>query len=439
MLYRSFCLDHSLGYGPLDPYDWKSRLFSFIRTVSRRRDLAALVYEASIFEHLIEDIVDDTDTWDTLQEATQSLGIDMQVAWKQRALEARNPEFPIVKNVLLSYAENHSGSGLSAEHKSLLHSCLPGEIIAVLIALLPNLSYLSLLTGHRPHHCMIPRFALQSLGISNLPLKALDTNASFLHILSLLDLATNIETLNIHNTKLTYGWIHSRPDDWEGLDNAGFSLPPLSSLKTLRAPQCSLNVDYLGMIMSRCTGGLESFLYEEAHPGSLNPPHEMLGSNDHAPPPIEVGLAKVFRHIFSHRKSIRSLRLDFRYGHWESGAVPSLGEFSSLEDLYISSRSWYNWTIRCPEIPRPLTELLPSKIRSLCLVNCVRVDIPRLTHEFVGLIEAQQRQPRTFPKLQTIICDKNIVIKNVLSNTKSIEESFSDAGVDFRFESVHLK
>ncbi|KAJ4182630.1 hypothetical protein NW759_017116, partial [Fusarium solani] len=269
VLYHEFVL----GYG--DSYLSESyspvRLASFMRTVTRRRDLAAKVRKLSIHPRF-RDIVTKEEIRELLPGAAAALGIDLFVAWERRISEASEEErqdwsptpmsMEDVRHLFrrTSY-DNILRSFFTAEFDQLHEKwrdvrewkCIMGrlraEFVAMLIALLPNIDYLSF-RDDEPSWLRFSSF--KALGIESLPkVKTIDMQQM---LGCFLKLATGLETLNVCS------FMPTKHD----------AICELPNVKALRVTDVRYGIKELKWIVSCCTGSLRSFVFEPK-PGELMP------------------------------------------------------------------------------------------------------------------------------------------------------------------------
>lgn len=208
VLYHEFVL----GYGDSwrsGLYTWDGRLTSFMRTVSQRPELAALVKSVYIHPYLLKPVGEE-ETRDALEQAAHALNID---PWQHQ---------------------------------------LVGDLVTVLIAQLPNLEWLGLQRGPGPLRSIrlsdlmgddIPRLPIKTINItkqssSGNNLFIMDPNA-----LSILEMAEDLETLNLHMCRGVC----------EGI------MPFLPKLKTLRLTYSRLGHKDLKRLLSSCAN-LHTFI-----------------------------------------------------------------------------------------------------------------------------------------------------------------------------------
>ncbi|KAL2786438.1 hypothetical protein BJX66DRAFT_312695 [Aspergillus keveii] len=185
-----------LGYGDSwlsDKFTWTGRLFSFMRTVARRRDLAAQVKRIWIHPQL----------WET-HCAKNEVNI-----WKS----PRNPVWRFGHWFYLCDVRDVLGDIADALGTDAVRSFSEHDLIAVMISMLPKLQYCSLQLGV-DHDDTAPGAGLRAAGaIASLPIETIDIamcatacesrklygQVSIIQrAFSLLTLSNGLETLNLH-------------------------------------------------------------------------------------------------------------------------------------------------------------------------------------------------------------------------------------------------
>ncbi|RSL93915.1 hypothetical protein CEP52_012949 [Fusarium oligoseptatum] len=333
ILYHEFIL----GYGDSwksKKYSWDRRLTSFMRTMSRRRDLAARVQRVSIHPLLLEPFDKPRDAKRSprlmrapaigearmaLKRSAAALNVDLAAVWKPRWTEDQlRLVFPC-EDFLSAFLNPNSKNrrrlreALESSQKDQGHRVLAAEMVAMLIALLPNLEHLSLLEDgtHWPQ-LGFPNPAFQALGVSNLPLKILDTEIPRRMVPML---ATNIEELNIRHCQQFYG------------------CPKMPALKILRVAYVEINKDYLDTLMSCCTGSLHTFVYETLGPGKADEPAK--------PEPRDI-----IGHLETgHVETLQTLHLDMRVGYYGAGGSEQINirDFTALRHVLLSTNIIFGW------------------------------------------------------------------------------------------------
>ncbi|RMJ15727.1 hypothetical protein CDV36_004562 [Fusarium kuroshium] len=395
ILYHEFIL----GYGDSwksKKYSWDRRLTSFMRTMSRRRDLAARVQRVSIHPLLLEPFDKPRDAKKSprlmrapaigearmaLKRSAAALNVDLAAVWKPRWTEDQlRLVFPC-EDFLSAFLNPNSKNrrrlreALESSQKDQGHRVLAAEMVAMLIALLPNLEHLSLLEDgtHWPQ-LGFPNPAFQALGVTNLPLKVLDTEIPRRMVPML---ATNIEELNIRHCQQFYG------------------CPKMPALKILRVAYVEINKDYLDTLMSCCTGSLHTFVYETLGPGKADEPAK--------PEPKDI-----IGHLETgHIETLQTLHLDMRVGYYGAGGSEQINmrDFTALRHVLLSTNIIFGWqhNENSEEKSTLLTNILPEAIETLCLV-CPgsQRDMSSVEAGLIGLASLKQRHPERFPNLKSI-------------------------------------
>ncbi|KAL3457897.1 hypothetical protein BJX64DRAFT_280230 [Aspergillus heterothallicus] len=233
-LYREFML----GYGDSwrsDKFSWKGRLFSFMRTVAHRRDLASQVKRIYIHPQL----------WETHRSKTVPVinhwMSEQSCVWRSRSANYRSE----IQELLCDLAEALGIDGLRKLSED--------DLIAILISELPTLQHCILQVGVDDDE-IAPGAGLRAAAVSRLLIKTFDLelcatasearrsfgHASIVHrAFSLLSLSVGLETLNLHEY---YGVMTDKIDP----------IPPLPSLKNLRLTFSWLSEQTLQRLLSSC-------------------------------------------------------------------------------------------------------------------------------------------------------------------------------------------
>lgn len=427
ILYHEFIL----GYGDSwksKRYSWDRRLTSFMRTMSRRRDLAARVQRVSIHPLLLEPFDKPKDTTKpprlmrapsigearmALKRSAAALGVDLAAVWKPRWTEDQlRLVFPC-EDFLSAFLNPNSKNrrrlreALESSQKDQGHRVLAAEMVAMLIALLPNLEHLSLLEDgtHWPQ-LGFPNPAFKALGVSNLPLRVLDTEIPRRMVPVL---ATGLEELNIHHCQQFYG------------------CPKMPALKILRVSYVDINKDYLDTLMSCCTGSLHTFVYETLGPdGTID-----QNVNEHAKPQPK----DIIEHLETgHIETLQTLHLDMRVGYCGAGGSDQVNirHFSALRHVLLSSNMIFGWqgNENREEKSTLLANILPEAIETFCLV-CPGPQRHTASIEagLIGLANLKQRHPERFPNLKSI----SVAALQPFGN-ETMGPMMEAAGVSFCFE-----
>lgn len=402
---RRFCdiaqpiLYHEFAHGYGDPRrsatePWDGRLASFVQTVERRRDLAALVKWIYINPYSLESAIDN------------------------------------------DQAQKFNGG------KWLQHQSDTSDMVARLIAQLPNLEHLSLSVSMIATES-IRASSLRAADVSSLPIKTLDiflhgTTIQGQHDLFSLDyrarhiieIPPGLETLNLHMCGKT----------WRRHPNL-HPLPYLSNLKTLRITHSRLNNADLESLLSSCSA-LHTFVYEAtAVPfdrySCISMPFD---GRDH----FQAYEAVNYLHHY-HRKTLKSLHLDLRQRDWfpcledrDIWHTFSFTDFPALEELFLNSNEIYG---RCRKEKKSpvayshlLLEILPSRIKSLYLAEHIGNLLPHLVTGLFALADAVTQG--RFPRLEMVRCDRDQKLDE--EDEDSLRSIFAAAGVDFEYETFPL-
>lgn len=418
ILYHEFVL----GYGDswlTQKYTWRGRLCSFMRAISQGPDLRESVKVVYIHTRLLKGH-NHNESRDLLKAAACGLGVDLSEAWRGRASQASTHEghgWPRVYEGFLTYYLNEEEQALSDAQRHLKlaftkhawagERLVNAELIAMLIAQLPNLEYLSIQGDSQFPSAGLPKSALPALGIQSLSLKKLDLG---LHGDSIIQLAGALETLNIHQYRFASPF------------------PCMPNLKTLRMTRTRLSTSELRGVLDACTGGLEVFEYEAGaisdDNGGFYGSHILRSASD------IFGPSDFIRSLEPHRLTLRVLHLDLtqqcRHGRKIHEDL-SFKDFSSLEHLYLDSTSLFNfyYSDRVSEDScGALTRLLPASIISLAVKHEYKDGSSKVNGALLSLAGEKIQQPDKFPKLETVkTSSKNL--------GDSLERRFEAVGVDF--------
>ncbi|RTE69277.1 hypothetical protein BHE90_016343 [Fusarium euwallaceae] len=392
-----------LGYSHLQSrcsYSWRGRLTSFIRTVSTRRDLAALV--KTVFLHpSLQEGVELGDAWRAMRYAADALQVDLAEVWKRRELNDRERTWgmPRVDSELtreLFLGPLHSIDRVTRPRDLVT---LVTELFAVLLALLPNLKHLAF--GVDPGNFSIgvgvlywSPAAMSALGVTKLPLRILE---STFRPGDLSKLTPDLESLTC--------------DRIGGLEE--FSFP---RLKSLCIRDICVHSYGFGKIADICPENLSSFTYETG--GSWE-----AGNNFVQLPDVVAQLSKF-------RGTLRSLHLDYRTRFVLPKDIrmdfPCLEGFEVLESLFLTTDLIHHDNNQ--ELPDEdsLVNILPPSIVSLTVAKTLRPTPPqRPMRGLLGLAEYKRCNPERFRKLKFVRSD----IKQVCSDS-SVKEAFGEAGID---------
>lgn len=307
------------------------------------------------------------------------------------------------------------------------------EILAILIGALPCVERLSIQQTVVDYDTPYLS-ALRSLGVNNRPrlLETLDLAVhdymleTMLQVPSqaaaILELAKDtLQTLNLH---MCSGF-------WNTTEHA----PTFRSLKTLRFTNSQLSAVQLQVLLSCCTGGLTSFIYEAA------PAQFALENESQFHPPEAI------RSLRAHARTLKILHLDLRqvdsYISFMLPMVPaSLADFTALEDIFVSVNTLWEegWEAPVEEGVdfRQLPQLLPANITSLSITGRRHCDNPdQISARLLGLARAVAEEGKV-SRLRQVRCDSSF--KQGLDDGlgPDISGIFQGAGVKFDFGSWPL-
>lgn len=400
------------GYGDSwrsDLYTWDSRLTSFMRTVARRRDLAALVKRIYVHPYLLESL------------------------YEAEVVEANGVSYPIPPPLPECISEEEARDtlrpvalALGIEEPQQLSA---DDLVTLLIAELPNLQHCSLQLSPYPDEIVRPA-GLRAAGISHLPLKTVDISlhawANKVDLFSLeqraralFEVSPCLETLNLH---MCSGIWHRVP------------FPSLPDLKTLRLTFSRLSEEALKGLLYSCDG-LRSFTYEATR--RLDHLLDGCGYTNLSSGSDHFQLANAVKYLSRHRETLESLHLDLRRrGHSDAGldtrAVFTFREFTLLEHLFLNLDEFHSrfWAGSSPaEDSQILVQLLPPRIVSLHLAGHIKNELPRLEKALLSLADATSHGQ--FPRLKQVRWDKN----EKLNCEDVVSTMFAATGVSFGYDS----
>lgn len=409
ILHHEFVLGHGDSWQAAG-FQWDSRLVLFMRTMRRRRDLASLVKVVSVHKLLFQSIrVHHAST--ALDQCANAMGISLPAAWRRRAAQLSSHPLGDQQHAVEEFTEyadsimphRHSIPSAGAMYR-LAEELTPGrerredwvdgEILAMLLAQLPNLEHLITQDPDR-EMSPLPDGALPALNVSHLPLKILDVD---IFPGPIIEMASGLETLNLR-----------------GVAFVGTPVPSMPSLKALRMSDVIMSDQDLRVLLSACSGGLRTFVFDA-------PKYE-----DDEP---HFRLCAAVKHLRRHRKTLECLNIDLRANHNPRSREDdfSFKDFIALKHLLLSTNAMI-----IPFSTRAnddfLVERLPSSIMSLSFPNVpcdTKLDIAT---GLFGLTELKRLQPTQFPELQQVICDGRSRYPDAL-----LENMFEALDVRFRYE-----
>ncbi|KAA8642531.1 uncharacterized protein ATNIH1004_011476 [Aspergillus tanneri] len=376
ILYHEFVLGYGDSWLSMI-YVWNGRLTSFMRVVTQRQDLAALVKRIYIHPYLLE-FIDNKEAQATLRNAAHALRIKPS-----------------------------------------------GDLVTMLLAALPNLEHCSLQVRTFPIDS-VSLSDLYAAGISRLPFKTIDislhasSRQSCYHLLRLdmraltiFKLSTCLETLNLHMC----GGIRRRD-----------LFPFLPNLKTLRITYSRLSEQDLEGLLSSCNS-LRTFVYEATgHPMQNIYRCPMLDGSDHFQPFNAV------KYLSRHCATLKSLHLDLRLRDLSTRTdgrnTFSFQGFTALEHLFFNPSELYRRPLAdSPADSQLLVQLLPPSIISLHLAGPISHALPRLVKGLLSLVDSVSQGK--FPSLKQVRCDA----EQRPDNKYTMSAIFAAAGISFSYNS----
>lgn len=410
ILHHEFVLGHGDSWQAAG-FQWDSRLILFMRTMRRRRDLASLVKVVSVHRLLFQSIRQHNAST-ALDQCANAMGISLPAAWRQRAAQgaAQPPgdqqpavqEFAEYVDSIMLHRQTMPSAGAMyrlAEEFTPGHErrqdWVDGEMLAMLLAQLPNLEHLITQDPDR-EMSPLPDGALPALNVSHLPLKILDVD---IFPGPILEMTSGLETLNLR-----------------GVEFVGTPVPSMPSLKVLRMTEVSMGDQDLRVLLSACSGGLRTFVFDA-------PKYE---DGEH-----HFRLSAAVKHLRKHRKTLECLNIDLRANHIppsRNGDDFSLKDFIALKHLLLSTNAMI-----IPSSARAnddfLAERLPSSVTSLSFPDVPCETKLSIATGLFGLTELKRLQPTQFPELRQVICDgRSRYCDNLLENM------FEAVDVRFRYK-----
>ncbi|RSM15517.1 hypothetical protein CDV31_004953 [Fusarium ambrosium] len=379
-----------------DPPSLHRRLEPFLRTLATRPNLARRVHTVALDEYVSDDL-DVKYAREAFEEALHALGTNPARFWEPRKHGRRVPvssvsAWEISRGFILGELQPSDMTNVYAKRLVVV------EILALLLTLLPNLHHL-ILRDHLLPQQVFPK-AVGALGLTRIPLQTLD---AMLIPLSILAIAPDLKT------------IHVCPRT---------SYPKMRSVKGVYfqgyGSDDSLCVQ---KILSSSSKSLSRFSYQTYFVGySID-----RSVNEVLQPRTAVNL------LTKVRSTLRSLHLDMRFRvsfNEESRVkpIPSLKQFTALEELFLTTNSVYNGTSTISD-EESLVHLLPQSIESVTFVDHEFPPQPdRLRRGFLGLAEAKGDDGQ-FPNLKLLRYDSKPICED-----EKIRHAFSQVGVDFKYQ-----
>ncbi|KAH8885996.1 hypothetical protein GQ53DRAFT_845127 [Thozetella sp. PMI_491] len=378
VLYHTF----APGCGNTSPVasgSWDQQLALFLRTIWKRRDLAALVRRLVIHPTLLQRVASVKAiaiTYDILVEMKlPSTGDATLLSWVYPTW----PSWP--------YARRYNASG-----------GLTQDLVQMLVHLLPNLSHLTLHISSYMLFKDLPGCVQSTLekrrDKPQLPLKILDvylyaTKPGLLDLgrtaSSILALAPQLETLNIDMAR----------------QDLFYPRHEMPNLKHLRITHSWFDGKQMGEFLRAALGGLETFMYE------IGSPSTMRWWKHFSP-------ANIIESLHPHQSTLTMMHLDLRRHRSPDNVLedeqddprtmPTLRDFGGLTRLVLDVDSVYNNHTNYGSGRDILTGLLPSNIVFFGLAGSPKTThIPLMMNSLDGLADAVRHAQ--FVGLREIRCD----------------------------------
>ncbi|KAF4969143.1 hypothetical protein FSARC_3580 [Fusarium sarcochroum] len=399
VLYHEF----APGYGCAawsDLYTFEGRLTSFMRTVGRRKDLAAKVRVLFIHRWLPASQSTE-DTVESLRQGAADLGVDIVTGWQRRASRARHGKdqewFTGPNNSRSIYLDTMSSAfttnitDLRARHPDWrnLWTRFNHELIPMLIALLPNVEHITFRNMSFWHAFEDDPF--EALGITRLPnLRSLETSADDFLII---DKAINLEVLNL---SCLSPWSNSGP---------AYQAAKIRTIRLAGARHLPTNIS---SPLTFAAKDLRSFVYQAVQE---NCSWDWMMSSP------TFNAEEVVELLKDYRETLETLHLDFRGAIRTPSDPPlysrnfSLRDFTRLSDVFLSTGILFdvsnslNENVTSDEIiSDSITRRMPSSIVSLHLASD-GARIQDTERGLIGLADTKKRHLDRFPCLQNIGSD----------------------------------
>ncbi|KAF5714022.1 hypothetical protein FGLOB1_3699, partial [Fusarium globosum] len=300
------------------PNSWEGRLEPFLQTIASRPDLARAVKTVFLKKRLLEQL-----DFDRSREAFDACSRVFGVS----AIEF----FDSYRNTLAIAIKRSFFRGIRPPVSMMRDDYIPivaGQLLSILVAILPNLSHIGLEKGFQWRFDVSPT-TLDKLGVSSIALKTLETDYN---LPSLFARAPELETL---------------------VTSGSERFPSMPSIKNLHiGSRNAVGASHIEHLISACTGTLSAFSYTSCDSDVLSVVNFLDEPRFHA--------------------SLETLHLDMRRrDHRGDHKMPSLKQFTHLKKLFLSTYFLYGREFpaccggRCNF--KSLADTLPSSIMSLDL------------------------------------------------------------------------
>ncbi|RKL27096.1 hypothetical protein BFJ72_g13329 [Fusarium proliferatum] len=316
-------LHHSFDpYYPYTKWDapnpWERRLEPFLQTIASRPDLALSVKTVFLKKRLLEQL-----DFDRSRKAFYACSRVFGVS----AIEF----FDSYRNNLTIAIKRSFFRGIRPPVSMMRDDFVPivaGQLLSILVAILPNLGHISLEKDFRWRFDVSPT-TLDKLGVSSIALKTLETD---------------------HNVPNLF----ARAPELETLVTSGSErFPSMPSIRNLHiGSRHAVNASNIEHLISACTGTLSAFSYTSYDSDVLSVLNFLDKPRFHA--------------------SLETLHLNMRRrDHRSDHNMPSLKQFAHLKKLFLPTYFLYGWKYfaccggKCNF--KSLADTLPSSIMSLDL------------------------------------------------------------------------
>ncbi|CAH0052050.1 unnamed protein product [Clonostachys solani] len=351
----------------------------FLRSIAARPDLArsvkAVILDPSSIANL--DFFASRDAFDHCAHALGTSALDL---WTQTEHAYRaNPQTQ--HQGCEAFFLRDADPGTWATRPSI--PFLASELLTMLVALLPNLSYLKV--DSPIEQLDLSRVTSDAIGLTRLPLKTLDTTLRFE---SLLELSPGVGTL---------------------VCRSGLSWDSLPSVQSLVIATHSVDHLAIQRVLAACTGHLSNFSYRGVRATSEEIVRVLSTERLHAT------LESI--HIDCRSPAIGFLLLD--------RIIPSFTPFINLRTLFLSISPMNSDT---ESDSQALVNILPISITSLTLVvNEGDPSFARLRDQLVCLAKAKAKAS-VFKHLSRVRCDA------LQACDQYVKDLFKQVGVDFMYQ-----
>ncbi|KAI1062719.1 hypothetical protein LB506_006330 [Fusarium annulatum] len=300
------------------PNPWERRLEPFLQTIASRPDLARSVKTVFLKKRLLEQL-----DFDGSRKAFDACSRVFGVS----AIEF----FDSYRNNLTIAIKRSFFRGIRPPVSMMRDDFVPivaGQLLSVLVAILPNLGHISLEKDFRWRFDVSPT-TLDKLGVSSIALKTLETD------------------YNVPN-------LFARAPELETLVTSGSErFPSMPSIRNLHiGSRHAVNASNIEHLISACTGTLSAFSYTSYDSDVLSVLNFLDKPRFHA--------------------SLETLHLNMRRrDHRSDHNMPSLKQFAHLKKLFLPTYFLYGWKYfaccggKCNF--KSLADTLPSSIMSLDL------------------------------------------------------------------------